>query len=157
MTELNQNTIATKVAFKDATPEEQAQRRAAQDKRDHEFLASRGLDRDMLKDYGVLSGAKFEKDMTSKSGKPGKAYCFVIYKKDQKTGKEEKNFYRVHTFAPKMMKLFDKVVDLKQRAKAKKDNGLRASILSGKDANGYRDVAWINLYYGNQQVNINLD
>ena len=152
MTELNQNTVATAVAYKDATPEEQAARRAAQDKRDHEFLASRGLDRDMEKPYGVLSGAKMEKELTAKNGKSGKAYCFVLYSKDQKTGKESRRFFHVHTFAPGMMKMFDKVVDLKARARAKKDHGLRAQFLVGHDAKGYEDIAWINLYYGKKQI-----
>ena len=153
-----ENTQNTTVAYKNATPEEQAARRAAQEKRDLAFLASRGLSNEGTKDFGRLDGAKVVKTLTSKNGKPGKEYLLALHEpKNPNANKQGTIFFRFHTFAPKMIKLFDSVVDIKHRAMAKNYHNLTARILSGKDANGYRDVAWIDLFYDrNKQIKINL-
>ena len=152
-----ENTQNTTVTYKNATPKEQAARRAAQLERDKEFLASRGLNNEGTKDFGRLDAAKVIKTLTSKTGKPGKEYLFALHEpKNPNANNQGTVFFRFHTFAPKMIKLFDKIVDIKHRAMAKKDHKLTARILSGKDAKGYRDVAWIDLFYDRKQVKISL-
>lgn len=157
MTELNMNTTATtaaKVAFKDATPEEQKARHDAQMQRDLKFLQSRGLGKDASVDFGYLSGAVIKNDnMVSKTGKVGHRYSFVLYVTGE-DGKNETKFFNFQTFSPKMMKMFDKVVELKTQAKAQKNTKITAAVFSGVNANGYRDVAWINLYINQEQVDL---
>lgn len=156
MTELNQNTVAvTKVAYKDASAQEQAARHQAQMARDLKFLQARGLGKGAAVDYGYLSGAVIKDDhMVAKSGKIGHRYSFALYVTDPKTGVADTKFFNFQTFSQKMMKLFDGIVAAKTEAKKNHNTKITASIYSGINANGYRDVAWADLYINKKQVKL---
>ena len=156
--ENTQNTTATTVAYKDATPEEQAARRAAQEKRDLAFLASRGLSKNASIDRGYLSAAVIKDDhMVAKNGKIGHRYFFALYNADGNNGKGETKKFGFITFSPKMMKLFDGIVDYKTQAKKDHNTSIVATIFSGVNANGYRDVAWANLSVNHKQIKFDLN
>lgn len=142
MTEL-QNTTATKVAFKDATPEEQQARIAKQQERYMEMGKQAGLT-DVTVNHGYLRAAKIKDDtLVAKTGAKGKRYLFVLYDKDIPTTNPRAPhtlFLNVWTYAQGIIKRYDNIVNMKANDAEHK---LTATIVHGKNNRGYEDLAAI--------------
>ena len=152
--ENTQNTTATTVAYKDATPEEQAARRAAQQERYIEMGVQAGLKRENVKvTHGYLKSIKVLKDnLTAKTGAKGKEYLFVLYDESIKSTRAKHTlFFRVWTYAKGYLAYYDKLVAAKQADSAHKLSG---TIVHGQNSRGYDELAAVFIDKNKRDANL---
>lgn len=141
MTQTTTNTTAAKVAFKDATPEEQAARIKAQNERYIKMGTDRGL-KDVKWTHAYLRAAKVQDDsLVAKTGAHGKKYLFVFYD-NQLEGMRVPHtlFLNEWTYADGMIKRYDAIVNQKAHDK---DHKMTVTVVWGKNDRGFDQMAAI--------------
>ena len=149
-----ENTQNTTVTYKDATPKEQAARRAAQQERYIKMGVQAGIKRENVEvTHGYLKAAKVVKgDLTAKTGAKGKEYLFVLYDKSIKNARVKNTlFFRVWTYAKGYLAYYDKLVAAKQ---ADSDHKLTVTIVHGQNSRGYDELAAIFVDKNKRNANV---
>lgn len=138
MTEQTQKTAA-KVAFKDATPEEQKARIEAVHQSQLQIIADAGLENPVIM-HGYIAAFVAKENLTAKNGTPGKHYLVNVYA----DGKD--NFFHIYTYAKGIIARYDRMVALKDADKKSGARKLTGTVLAGtnpKSKNNRLNVAAI--------------
>ena len=112
------------VAFKNASKEEQAARIKASQAKHAKMVTDAGYTnpREL---HGYISAFKAKNAVQSKSGKPGKHYVLNIFANGQD------NWFHIYTYAPGMIKRYDKMAEIKNIDKATKAHILTGTVYYG--------------------------